>query len=204
MKNENFLRKHSILIVDDDEALLELLKSAFECTDVEVYTANSVAKGIEAVESLPISLVLLDWTFRPPLVGAMPGGDHFQGKPVLDKCLEKDPLLPVVVMSCYAVIDVAEIALASGAASFLTKPLKLNAAISNIHGLLKRYEAAKTRFRALSIEEVKPLEDVEREYVRSVVELCGGNLSKAAEMLGSTRQTMGKIIKSDDSVGNRS
>jgi DNA-binding NtrC family response regulator len=192
---ETLTHKHQILVVEDDEGLLAMLKSAFTCSDIEVHTASSVAAGIEAVDRLPISLVMLDWTF--PCPSAIPRGswDPFLGKPVLEACLAKDPLLPVVVMSGYSMIDVAESALTSGAASFLAKPLKLSAADSHVRRLLHRFELAKTRFHATSPGDVRPLKDIERDYVKSVVQLFGGNQRKAAEGLGLTRQTVAKIIK---------
>ena len=44
-------------------------------------------------------------------------------------------------------------------------------------------------------KEIVPLEEVEAEHVRRVVEKCHGNISKAAEMLGITRQTLYAKIK---------
>ena len=42
--------------------------------------------------------------------------------------------------------------------------------------------------------EVMPLEQMELEHVQRAVEQCHGNMSKAAEMLGITRQTLYKKL----------
>ena len=41
-------------------------------------------------------------------------------------------------------------------------------------------------------KEVKRLDEVERMHVKKVVDRCHGNISKAAELLGITRQTLYK------------
>ena len=40
-----------------------------------------------------------------------------------------------------------------------------------------------------------PLDQVEQEHVQRAVEQCHGNVSRAAEMLGITRQTLYKKLK---------
>ncbi len=39
-------------------------------------------------------------------------------------------------------------------------------------------------------KEIVPLHELEREHVKRVVDKCNGNMSKAAELLGITRQTL--------------
>ena len=43
--------------------------------------------------------------------------------------------------------------------------------------------------------QVMPLDQVEQEHVQRAVEQCHGNVSRAAEMLGITRQTLYKKLK---------
>jgi len=192
--------KHHILIVEDNEQLLNMLGSVLRTDEIEVHTAISVEKGLEALQSLPISLVLLDWSFRTPGAPAL-DADVFHGKPVLDKCREIDPLMPVVVMSSYDTIDVADVALASGATSFISKmPLKVSATQAHIRALLRLYESGRGPGRVNSVADIKPLAEAEREYVQAVVELLDGNQSKAAEKLQITRQTVAKLCKPDDTT----
>ena len=44
-------------------------------------------------------------------------------------------------------------------------------------------------------KEIVPLEEVEMAHIHRVLEKCHGNISKAAEMLGITRQTLYAKIK---------
>ena len=39
-------------------------------------------------------------------------------------------------------------------------------------------------------KEIVPLEQIETEHIQRVVEKCHGNISRAAELLGITRQTL--------------
>ncbi|MCA1663976.1 MAG: hypothetical protein LC659_06880 [Myxococcales bacterium] len=41
---------------------------------------------------------------------------------------------------------------------------------------------------------IAPLEEIERRYMRAVLELTGGNKLRAAEHLGITRQTLAKRL----------
>ena len=45
---------------------------------------------------------------------------------------------------------------------------------------------------------IKPLEEVEREYVQFVLALCNGNKSKAAKMLGIDRGTLARKAQSSE------
>jgi ActR/RegA family two-component response regulator len=49
-----------------------------------------------------------------------------------------------------------------------------------------------------SLEQVVPVEDLERTYVRRVLELCGGNKLVAAQRLGISRQTLARWLNDGD------
>ena len=50
----------------------------------------------------------------------------------------------------------------------------------------------------LSLEGDRSLDAVCREYVRHMVGHCGGNIKKAAELLGISRATVYKYLKSGE------
>jgi DNA-binding NtrC family response regulator len=182
----------AILVVDDDECLLALIKEIFSRTELTVHTASSVADALQKLDEVRVSLVLLDWTFRPtgmPVIGQ----DAFGGKPVLEKCLTIDSYLPVVVMSSYNAVDVLDVAWDNGAVSFVPKPLKVASLVKHVRDLVRRYARTQCRFQLTSIEEIRPLDEIEREYVESVVATVG-TLKEAAKRLGKTRQTLAKIL----------
>ena len=69
-----------------------------------------------------------------------------------------------------------------GAADFVTKPWDNDKLIATLHDAIDKNR------------EVMPLEQMELEHVQRAVEQCHGNMSKAAEMLGITRQTLYKKL----------
>ena len=70
-----------------------------------------------------------------------------------------------------------------GAADFVTKPWDNEKLISTLHDAIDKNR------------QVMPLDQVEQEHVQRAVEQCHGNVSRAAEMLGITRQTLYKKLK---------
>ena len=78
----------------------------------------------------------------------------------------------------HADVKLAVKGLKSGAVDFVTKPWDND---ELIHVLKDAIDNNKR---------VVPLDQIETEHVRKVVEKCHGNISKAAELLGITRQTL--------------
>ena len=93
------------------------------------------------------------------------------------------PDIPVILITAYADINLAVRGLKNGAVDFVTKPW------DNDELLRKLKEAIGKS------KDIAPLEQVETEHVQRVVEKCHGNISRAAELLGITRQTLYAKIK---------
>src|SRR5438876_4881755 len=101
-----------ILIVDDEAHIRETMQMALEAAAYEVETA---ADGAEALAKFgsgsDCDLVLLDQR--------MPG---MEGLDVLRHMRERDPAARVVMVTAYGTIDLAVVAMKSGAVDFLRKP----------------------------------------------------------------------------------
>ena len=93
------------------------------------------------------------------------------------------PNTPVVLITAYAEVQLAVNGLKYGAADFVTKPWDNDKLIGVLRDAID------------SNREVVPLDQMEQEHVQRAVEQCRGNMSKAAEMLGITRQTLYKKLK---------
>jgi two-component system response regulator VicR len=104
-----------ILIVDDDQDLLELLKDALqERYDVEV--ASTALDAASRLPSFQPDVILLD--IRLPDLSGLQVCRHFQG-------YKKSRNVPILTMSAYGgEIDPLEVR-RSGADDFLPKPLRL-------------------------------------------------------------------------------
>ncbi|MFN0178797.1 MAG: PAS domain-containing protein [Gemmatimonadales bacterium] len=123
----------TILLVDDDEAVIEVTKSILERLNYRVLVARH---GIEAVEvtrthSGPIDLTLLDMGM--PLAG---GAEAF---PFLRAAR---PKMRILISSGYEMNDVVQGLLAAGADAFLQKPYRVTTLARGIRRVLDRTAAS--------------------------------------------------------------
>lgn len=103
----------TLLIVDDDPQVQQLLKLFFESKGMRVVAAGSGEEALQAVARNPV-LVMLDVN--------MPGMD---GVLTLKKLKAVKPELPVVMMSGGGEKGMAEAALKLGAYDYVSKPFNL-------------------------------------------------------------------------------
>jgi two-component system response regulator PilR (NtrC family) len=101
----------TILIIDDEKSLLDLLTVVFKKEGYEVRTAASAAGGFEALAKDEIDLVVTDIK--------MPGAD---GMDILRYARENLPDLPVILITAYGSIAQAVEALKAGALDYVVKP----------------------------------------------------------------------------------
>ncbi len=109
------MKNLSILIIDDEEAQLQSLKSFLKRRHYEVYTAEDGQKGFEVVSNNVIDVVLTD--FRMP---------NWDGYTVLKKTKELNPEIDVVVITAYGSVEDAVNIMKAGAYDYLTKPIDLD------------------------------------------------------------------------------
>lgn len=116
----------TILLVDDEEAIRSLTRQALESAGYRVLEAESGEKALELYEAEAngIHLVILDLN--------MPG---MSGHVCLQRLLEMNRDVRVLVASGYSDKGMEDTVLSQGAAGFLAKPFKLD-------GLLKKVEEA--------------------------------------------------------------
>lgn len=91
--------------------------------------------------------------------------------------------IPVVLITAYADIQLAIKGLKAGAADFVTKPWDNDELIRSLKDAID------------GSQEVETLENVENNHIHKVVDKCHGNISRAAELLGITRQTLYAKLK---------
>ena len=104
-----------ILVVEDDEAQLRLLKTALQSDGWKVSGALSGPEAIGLLDTgEEVDVVLTDLL--------MPGMD---GRAVLDAVRQRRPEVPVLVMTAHASIDSAVELMNAGAHHYLEKPTKL-------------------------------------------------------------------------------
>jgi two-component system, NtrC family, response regulator GlrR len=105
------MAKAKILVVDDDQSLLNMLRLQLEAADYQVTLAETGAEAVShATKEIP-DLALVDLRI----------GEE-SGIAVLEKLLHIQPALPVIIATAHATIDTAVEATKKGAYDYITKP----------------------------------------------------------------------------------
>jgi DNA-binding NtrC family response regulator len=105
----------TLLIVEDKESMLDMLRQTLEAEGYQVVLARDGAEGIKKLSDERIGLVLTDLK--------LPKKDGFE---VLKAVKQENPLLPVIVMTAFGTIETAVKAVKEGAYDFLTKPFDMD------------------------------------------------------------------------------
>ena len=101
----------TVLIIDDDEQILDLLKMFMENNQCKAETAETAEKGLAFIRKKNYDLVLLDIM--------LPDVEDLSA---LETILKHAPNTPVIMITGGNDIEVAEQCLAKGAVDYITKP----------------------------------------------------------------------------------
>ena len=167
----------TLLIVDDNTASLTALRYCLETTFERIITLDNPNDILKTMAQEEITLVLLDMNFT---LGVNSGNE---GMLWLRTIRKHHPQVPVVLLTAYADIALAVRGLKSGAADFITKPWDNDELVRKLKDVVNMQA------------EIMTLGDMEADHIRRAIDRCHGNLSKAAELLGITRQTLYNKMK---------
>jgi FixJ family two-component response regulator/flagellar biosynthesis/type III secretory pathway protein FliH len=121
-------RNSSILVVDDEEAIRELLVRLLQSAGHRVRAVGSAREAYAALKGSPVSLLITDVK--------LPDQD---GIALLQQACELDHRLMGLVMTGYGTVDLAVQAMKAGAAEFLMKPFETEALQLAVNRLLDLY-----------------------------------------------------------------
>jgi len=119
-------RSRSILVVDDDSALLDWLAEALAEGGYAVHTAGAAADALQRIDDDAYDLVLSDVE--------MPG---MRGIDLVAAIQERRPSQLVVLMTAFGTIDLAMQAVRAGAADFVAKPFTIDALLHSLERTLR-------------------------------------------------------------------
>ncbi len=106
-------RKGTILVIDDEEIMREILEALLTREGYDVRVAAGASAGLELARSAPFDAAIVDMM--------MPGMD---GIATLDELKKVDEDLPVLMITAFASIENAIAAMKRGAYDYITKPFK--------------------------------------------------------------------------------
>lgn len=119
--------KGKILIVDDEEDMLTLLKRIIsEETEHDVVTEASPFNALQIFHQRPFDLVITDLK--------MPKMDGIR---FLEEVKKANPMVSVIILTAYATIETAVEAIQKGAYDYLTKPFRRDRILLTIDKVMK-------------------------------------------------------------------
>jgi two-component system NtrC family response regulator len=122
----------TILIVDDEKNYLLVLSAVLEEEGYEVLTTASSLEALEILKASDVDLVLTDMK--------MPGMDGIE---LLEQIKNRDPELPVIMMTAHGTVDKAVEAMQKGAYSYILKPFDNERLTLYVKKAIATYEVVK-------------------------------------------------------------
>jgi len=166
---------HSLLLVDDDEALLALLSVSMADKGFSVSTATSVTAALNALDIDAPDFALIDLSLRDG--SGLAVAEHFR---------RRSPRGRFLIMSGYGDISNAVAATRLGASDFLVKPVNPNEVAAVF--------APEAHIISIEPPILKSAQRVRWEHIQAVHLECAHNVSKTARRLHMHRRTLQRIL----------
>jgi len=164
-----------ILVIDDDEIFRDRLVKAFEARGFKVAGAEDYEHAMREAEAFGPDFAVTDLR--------MPGQS---GLDVVRDLRGKFPEIEILVLTGYGSISSAIEAVRLGAKDYLTKPADADQILAALGLEENPVEMSDQKEGGVA----PSLERVEWEHIQRILSDCGGNVSKAARVLGIHRRTL--------------
>ncbi|MHC4307928.1 MAG: response regulator, partial [Planctomycetota bacterium] len=102
---------NKILVVDDDQNILNVIKLRLEANNYRVTTALQAEAAVKIAKNKTFDLALVDLKLASK-----------SGIELMEDILQIDPEMPIIILTAYGTIENAVQAMKKGAYSYLTKP----------------------------------------------------------------------------------
>ena len=127
-----------MVVVDDDPQNLDVIRTALEGEPLEVFTTSDSREGLELIRAKHPNIVLLELVM--PQLGGME---------MLERIVEMDPGIDVILMTAHYTPESAVEAIKKGAYDYLTKPISAAKLRSRLEQLLSN---ARVRQHSMQLE----------------------------------------------------
>lgn len=121
------MKNASILIVEDDQGIQDMLSYALEPEGYQLYSALTVKAGWEVIEAKAPDLVLLDWMLPDS-----------SGIDLLHRIRKYHSKLPVIMLTAKAEEEDRVLGLDMGADDYIVKPFSIKELKSRLQAVLRR------------------------------------------------------------------
>ena len=180
-----------LLIADDQRDVLEALRFLLRPEGFELEAVGSPAAVVAALAEREFDTVLLDLNYARDTTSGL------EGLELLDRVLQFDSNLPVVVMTAWGTIELAVEAIRRGARDFVQKPWDNERLVSVLRNQVELGRALKARERLEAAQRLPPSEEAEllatgSPAMRPVVELIQRVAASDATVLISGENGSGK------------
>ncbi|WP_448568087.1 sigma-54-dependent transcriptional regulator [Thalassotalea ganghwensis] len=132
------MKKHSILVADDDIAILSAIKLHLKSEGFICDTVQSPEAAINALKNNAYSLLLIDLNYHFDTTSGE------EGLALIDAIRQQDEYVPIVVMTGWATVEIAVRAMQRGANDFIEKPCDNNRLLITINNQIKLSQSQKT------------------------------------------------------------
>ncbi|MFT5295254.1 MAG: DNA-binding NtrC family response regulator [Colwellia sp.] len=177
--------KQKILLVDDDNDILSALKMLLVPEGFEVSLTQNPEAAIAAVHKESFNLVLMDLNYSLDTTSGE------EGLRLIADIRKLDDVLPIVVMTGWATIEVAVSTMQNGANDFIQKPWDIDRLIAIINNQLKLAQSEKNSQKLKQQNQLLE-QQVNREFQ--------GELIAQSPIMQQTMAIINQVAKSNASV----
>lgn len=140
------MSKQTILVVDDEQDLLDLIEYNLKKEGFKVLKAENGEQGIMAAREHKPNLVLLD--IMMPKMGGIEVCDQMRSDPELKH-------IPIIFLTARSDERTEIEGLDKGADDFITKPISTTKLISRIKAVLRRFDENQEQIQVLEVHDLK-------------------------------------------------
>ena len=127
----------TILVIDDNPAVVTALEVLFSLRDIRTLRAATPDEGLAAIERERVDLVVQDMNFHADTTSGEEGIALFRA------IRERQPDLPVILLTAWTHLETAIELVKAGAADYLAKPWDDNKLLASVENLLELGESTR-------------------------------------------------------------